>query len=550
MTTAAHGKAERSARKWGISAVTRANPGSVRAALHRMPLRARVSALVMITVGLTLAIASIVSYFIVRNEITSRLDNDLLHRAAVVANSNLADPAVVETDPYVTTTLTLLGLKETIVMADGTKIQPKPEVIPMRDGRSVTLNAAAPAGAPEIAVAQGQQLQCIRTIAATDDTYRVITVQTVPGQAVVLATSLSSTEATLRTLGMVSLLVGIAGIAIAGTAGFFLGRAALRPVQRLTLATEYIAQTGDLRRIEVTGDDDLARLTTSFNTMLTALARSQDYQRRLVADAGHELRTPLTSIRTNLDLLAQVMAEPDNRRLSAQDRVDLMNDVRAQMEELSLLISDLVELSRDEHPIHSIEQIDFAEVVERAVERVQRRAPSLRYDLHLNPWYLEGDPAALERAVTNLLDNAGKWSPPGGTVTVSLRDGALQVADQGPGIAEQDLAHVFERFYRSPEARTMPGSGLGLAIVRQVAENHGGRVAAARAPGGGALLGVWLPGHGDDGASTQGQTSQSQSSQNQPAQSQPPLQGPMTAALPSSGVASGPDGEPSAAESN
>ena len=125
---------------------------------------------------------------------------------------------------------------------------------------------------------------------------------------------------------------------------------------------------------------------------------------------------------------------------------------------------------------------------------MQRRAPSLTYDVQLTPWYLQGDPAALERAVTNLLDNAAKWSPPAGTVTVSLREGALQVADQGPGIADEDLPHVFERFYRSPEARTMPGSGLGLAIVRQVAENHGGRVAAARAPGGGALLGVWLPG--------------------------------------------------------
>lgn len=528
MTTEAQSNPEQAGRKRALRAPAWANARSVREALHRMPLRARVSVLVMLTVGLTLAIASIVSYVIVRNEITNRLDNDLLHRAAIVANSNLADADVVRTDPYVTTTLTLLGLKETIVNADGSTVQPQQEVIPMRDGRSVTLNAAAPTGTPEVQVARGLQLQCIRTIAASDDTYRVITVQTVPGQALVLATSLASTEATLHTLGIVSLLVGLAGIAIAGTAGFFLGRAALRPVERLTLATEYIAQTGDLRRIEVTGDDDLARLTTSFNTMLTALARSQEHQRRLVADAGHELRTPLTAIRTNLDLLAQAMAEPDNPRLSAQDRVDLMNDVRAQMEELSVLISDLVELSRDEHPAHAIEQIDFAEVVEHAVERVKRRAPSVTYDLHLNPWYLEGEPAALERAVTNLLDNAAKWSPPGGTVTVSLHNGALQVADQGPGISEQDLAHVFERFYRSPEARTMPGSGLGLAIVRQVAENHGGRVAAARAPGGGALLGVWLPGKGAD----------------------PSLVAPDTTALPPAHAPSGSSSEPRQSETN
>jgi two-component system sensor histidine kinase MprB len=305
---------------------------------------------------------------------------------------------------------------------------------------------------------------------------------------------MATTDNTLNMLGLVSFLVGLAGIGVAGTAGLWIGRTALRPVQRLTVATEYIARTGDLRQIEVTGSDELARLTNSFNTMLFALARSQDYQKRLVADAGHELRTPLTSIRTNLDLLAQATAEPDNPRLSAQDRVDLMFDVRAQMEELSVLIADLVELSRDEHPAHAIEEVDFAEIVERAVQRVQRRAPSVVYAVDLEPWILNGEPGALERMVTNLLDNAAKWSPPGGTVSARLRDGALQVADQGPGIAEEDLSHVFERFYRSPEARTMPGSGLGLAIVRQVAENHGGHVAAARAPGGGALLGVWLPG--------------------------------------------------------
>src|SRR6185312_3978679 len=194
------------------------------------------------------------------------------------------------------------------------------------------------------------------------------------------------------------------------------------------------------------------------------------------------------------DLLAQVMASPDDARLPQEERIALMNDVRAQMEELSVLIADLVELSRDERPAQSVERLDLRDVVERASERVQRRAPTLTYDLRLAPWFLDGDAASLERLVTNLMDNAAKWSPENGTVTVTLGDGLLQVADQGPGIAEADLTHVFERFYRSPEARATPGSGLGLAIVRQIAENHGGRVAAARAPGGGALLGVWLPG--------------------------------------------------------
>jgi two-component system sensor histidine kinase MprB len=471
------------------------NRRSVSTALRGMSLRARVSLLVMLTVGLTLTIASIVSYIVVRNEINSRFDEDLFQRAAFASNSSLADPTVLANSRDVPFFLNALGVQETIIEPDGTPVEPVTVQTTM-NGHTIIVHPAAPVGQPELDVVAGRHLQNIRTVIESGGAYRVISVRLSNDLTLVLAASLAPTQATLHTLGLVSVLAGLVGIAIAGSAGFLLGRAALRPVERLTVATEYIAQTGDLRRIEVSGNDELARLTTSFNTMLVALARSQEYQRRLVADAGHELRTPLTSMRTNLDLLAQAMAEPDNPRLSAQDRVDLMNDARAQMEELSALISDLVELSRDERPAHAIEQIDFSDVVERAVQRVQRRAPSLTYDVQLTPWYLRGDPAALERAVTNLLDNAAKWSPPGGTVSVSLREGALQVADQGPGIADEDLPHIFERFYRSPEARTMPGSGLGLAIVRQVAENHGGRVAAARAPGGGALLGVWLPGVG------------------------------------------------------
>lgn len=502
MTTAARPKSTATAAKKRTSTATKAqqptkaqpNRRSVSTAVHGLSLRARVSVLVMLTVGLTLAVGSIVGNIVLRNEITSRLDNDLYQRAAFVAGNGQFHPEGIQNEEAAAS-LYLLGLRLSWI-DHGAPVEPPPVTTRM-NGQLVTQNTAAPVGQPEQDVAAGGTDESIRTVSTSDGTFRVIAVRTSdPNLTIVLATSMAATDATLHTLDLTSILVGLAGIAIAGTAGFFLGRAALRPVERLTVATEYIARTGDLRRIEVTGDDELARLTTSFNTMLVALARSQDYQRRLVADAGHELRTPLTSIRTNLDLLAQVMAEPDNERLSAQDRVELMIDVRAQMEELSLLISDLVELSRDERPAHAVEQIDFSEVVERAVQRVQRRAPSLTYDVQLTPWYIEGDPSALERAVTNLLDNAAKWSPPEGTVSVSLHEGALQVADQGPGIAEEDLPHVFERFYRSPEARTMPGSGLGLAIVRQIAENHGGRVAAARAPGGGALLGVWLPGVG------------------------------------------------------
>jgi two-component system sensor histidine kinase MprB len=241
----------------------------------------------------------------------------------------------------------------------------------------------------------------------------------------------------------------------------------------------------------VEGDDEVARLATAFNQMLLALGASRDRQRRLVADASHELRTPLTSLRTNLDLLRQAEG---NTALPAEARLELLDDVRGQIEELSALVGDLVELARDEPTTRVVAEVDLAEVVERAVTRVRRRAHGVSFDVVLDPWPVVGDANGLERAVTNLLDNAAKWSPPEGTVTVRLADGVLTVDDQGEGVAEADRPHVFERFYRAEESRAMPGSGLGLAIVRQVVDRHGGQIQVTEAPGGGARFALWLPG--------------------------------------------------------
>jgi two-component system sensor histidine kinase MprB len=202
-------------------------------------------------------------------------------------------------------------------------------------------------------------------------------------------------------------------------------------------------------------------------------------------------QSPLTSLRTNLDLLTQADARGG---LSAESRAELMDDVRFQIEELTTLIGDLTELAREEpRPAH-LEQVDLAEVVDRALHRVRRRATGLDFDVDVQPWQVTGEPSALERAATNLLDNAVKWSPPGGVVTVALRDGTVYVADEGTGIAEEDLPHVFERFYRSPDSRTMPGSGLGLSIVRAIAERHGGAVCAGNTATGGAAFWFWVPG--------------------------------------------------------
>ena len=287
------------------------------------------------------------------------------------------------------------------------------------------------------------------------------------------------------------LIFGVAGVVTAALAGWGVARNGLRPVRRLTHAAEDIARTEKLDPIEVEGNDEIARLARAFNSMLTSLSASRDRQRQLVADAGHELRTPLTSLRTNLDLLTQADRQGG---LSPESRAELLDDVQFQIEELTTLIGDLTELAREQPAQVLLEQVDVAEILERAVQRVRRRASSLHFDLHAEPWWVNGDAAALERAATNLLDNAAKWSPPLGTVTVSLTDGRLRVVDQGHGIAEEDLPHVFDRFYRSSASRTMPGSGLGLSIVRQVAERHGGSVTVAHAPGGGAAFTLTLPG--------------------------------------------------------
>ena len=468
----------------------------ITAMMSNVPLRTRITALVMVAVGASVALASIAAWVTVRNQILSQMDTTLFNRAEGIATAigHEQDANPQNTDKPIFPTMRDTAI--TIFSVDGIA-----RYYPSLDGVAIT------PGDSDVAVArQGGTSYRFQTVPSTvGDRYRAVTVPVPPNpntpsigdrQAVIVAQSMHDTQQTLGRLGLVSILVGIAGIAVAGSAGITVGRAGLRPVDRLTEATEYVARTGDLRPIEVQGTDELARLAASFNAMLTALARSQDHQRRLIADAGHELRTPLTSMRTNVDLLEQVFGPGSQNagRISDADRAELIADVRAQIEELSVLVGDLVELSRDSKSQAAPEPVNLADVVKQAVDRVRRRAPQLKFDIRVEPWFLQGDPAMLERAVTNLLDNAAKWSPEDGTVTVQLQNGLLQVADEGPGIADADLPHVFERFYRSPEARTMPGSGLGLAIVRQAAENHGGRVAAARAPAGGALLGLWLPG--------------------------------------------------------
>ncbi|TDD95166.1 HAMP domain-containing histidine kinase [Jiangella asiatica] len=442
----------------------------------RLSLRARVGALAALGVGLAVTLTALAAYLTVSSQLTQSVDENLLTRAHDAVSTTLGRPGTIIQVP--SEALLAADIRIALIDSDRTAYS--------ASGR----NSAPPLGTPEVEVARGETDQSVRTADLNGTTYRVVAVPVQPGLALVLGQDTQQTEELLDRLRLVSFLAGGAGIALATWAGMSIARAGLRPVRQLTDAAEYVAATGRLEPIEVTGSDEIARLADSFNSMLAALKEARLRQSRLVADAGHELRTPLTSMRTNLDLLAQSEASGG---LEPADRAQLIADTRAQAVELSQLVGDLVELSREDPPAASRERLDFADVVRDALGRVRRRAPGIAFSADLHSWTVDGDATQLGRAATNLLDNAAKFSPPHGTVTVTLREGVLDVCDEGPGIADDDLQRVFDRFYRTSEARGLPGSGLGLAIVKAAAERHGGSVEAGRAPSGGARLTMRLP---------------------------------------------------------
>ncbi|WP_203417268.1 HAMP domain-containing sensor histidine kinase [Jiangella ureilytica] len=466
----------------GSGAGGAAGPSSGTGFASRLSLRARVGALAALGVGLAITLTALAAYLTVSSQLRTSVDENLLDRAQQAVSTPLGNPALLVQQPA--EAILAADLRIALLGEDGQPIA--------ADARSTP-----PMGRDELAVALGSEEQSVRTLDLDGEPMRVVAVsagrdiRTGLHYALVLAQPTEQTEEVLDRLRLVSFVAGGVGIVLATWAGLSIARAGLRPVRQLTQAAEHVAATGQLEPIEVTGSDEIARLAHAFNAMLAALQEARLRQSRLVADAGHELRTPLTSMRTNLDLLAQSDA---GGGLAPADRAQLITDTRAQAVELSTLVGDLVELSREDAPAASHEQLDLADVVRDALSRVRRRAPGVAFAADLDSWMVQGDATQLGRAATNLLDNAAKFSPPNGTVTVTLHDGALDVCDEGPGIADVDLPRVFDRFYRSSEARGLPGSGLGLAIVKAAAQRHGGSVEAGRAPSGGARLTMRLPG--------------------------------------------------------
>ena len=449
------------------------------------PLQDRLAWLIALAVLGAVAATGIAAYFLTTLTVYDQLDNELVDVAKITSTTlseDLENMGGIDASAMRAANVTVM-----LVRSDKHTIS--------MPGRSTTLDI----GDDEVAVARTAIGHSART--GVDSAGALVRLVAVPFQsdaaantqhyALVIGRPLGPTLNILQILGWSLLVFGGIGATMAAALGYAISKSGIGPIRQLSDAVARIAATNQLEPVAIRGDDEVADLGRSFNRMLKALASSQERQRRLIADAGHELRTPLTSMRTNVELL---VVDEKQGMLPPGARGDILRDVAAQLGEFTSLVGDLVQLSRDDRVAAAPDAVDLREVVESALARVKRRGPGIVWDVELNPLYLVGEPDALERAVTNLLDNAVKFSPPGGTIHVHLGGDRLRIADQGPGIAEEDLPHVFERFYRSDQARTTPGSGLGLSIVAQTIQAHGGWVKAGRSTEGGAEFTVRLPG--------------------------------------------------------
>ncbi|EST30338.1 hypothetical protein N566_21610 [Streptomycetaceae bacterium MP113-05] len=438
----------------------------MRSGSGRLALRSRLALLVALTVALSVAACAAVAWFLVHAQLVESLD-EALRQSPVPRH---------------------LAANRALAAECGSQPESRRAAVPDPFSASVQLVDATGVGclalgedplvvtAADTAVARGERDEVLHTTqAASGARYRAYTRELKgTGAALTVARPMDEIDESLDTLALVLGLVVAAGALGAAGAGVALARAGIRPVDQLTEAAEHIARTKDLGvRIPVEGEDEIARLSRSFNAMTAALASSRDLQQQLIADAGHELRTPLTSLRTNIDLLTR--SEETGRPLPPRDRRELFGSVQTQMSELTSLIGDLQELSRPVTTPASgtVGFVALHEIVERAVQRARPRATETALTTDLARWYVQGEATGLERAVVNLLDNAVKFGS-GYPVEVTLHDGVLRVRDRGPGVLSHELPHVFDRFWRSPTARSLPGSGLGLSIVARTAGQCGG----------------------------------------------------------------------------
>ena len=454
-----------------------------------MPLRKRLGIVAGAAVAVAVVIAAVVCYTVVQGQLLGQVDSSLRAQAVAVQNegqfalrggdlpglpANAGGPA-----PYAR-----------VVLADGTSYRFSGDLMLPVDAHAKQIAGGANAvylGDINIHGSHLRELTFPVTVHSQFGSAQPAAVQ--------LARPLDGIDRVLAHLRVFLVLLCLAGVAVAAALGRFGARRVLAPLAEVADTAEQIGETDDLsRRLNIHADDEVGALATRFNQMLERLQRSRDEldesvraQRQLVADASHELRTPVTSLRTNIEVLLE------GGQLGEEDRRRLLADVVEQSEELSGLVGDLIELARGDLPSGSTEAIRIDRVVEESLARARRNYPHVRLSASLEPRIIDGAPDRLGRAINNLLDNAARHSPPDGLVEVLLDSGGLRVRDHGTGIDDEDLPHVFDRFYRGANSRGKQGSGLGLAIVRQVAEQLGGSVSAANAADGGAIFTFQLP---------------------------------------------------------
>lgn len=442
-----------------------------------MTLRWRLALVLAVAVFFAFFVASGAAFVATRGILVRSLENSLIDRAATI---------IAIENPY-------LARRSLAPSTDGTSLVGDTYAVKVINQRgnlvlSAGLDVDLPLDGRDRAIAIMGGTPLVRDAITDEGVFKMVTMHYPEIGAVQVAGSMARINNNLRLLRSNLWRFGLIAAGGAALVGAATATRIARPIVLLTDLSEEITSTGRLdRQIENDRDDEIGRLTQSFNRMVRSLALSREQQHRLVQDASHELRTPLTSVRTNIEVMRRA------RAMSSEERDQLLADVNAELVELSELVAELVELATDQHTAEVAERINFGDVVRAAVDRFSRRH-AREVVVDLEPSTLIGRPGMLERAITNLLENAHKWGPAGTTVEVELRGGRLSVTDHGPGIPAAERERVWNRFYRTDDARTMQGSGLGLAIVRHIVEAHAGRVFVEEGDDGGAVVGFELPG--------------------------------------------------------
>lgn len=443
-----------------------------------MSLRWRIAASLAVIAAFVCALAATGAYVATRHQLDRSIDSSLLERAH---GANGAHPIDANGDPadYMNDGCPPPGLVQPAAAAQ----------LVAQDGTvTVCVDGAVklPVSTADIAMASSRTGKPkLSTVTVKGQRYRVLAIPWRNGGLLQTARSLDETESVLSSLRLQLVFLSLVGIAAAAVLGWIFARRLVRPIVRLRNVAERIARTQDLDvPVPQTGGGEIGSLAVSFSTMVDALAKSRRQQQQLITDASHEFRTPLTSLRTNSELLER------SDRLSDEQRRSVVQGIQLEVDELSKLFSELVELATDQSNDEPVQAVSLRDLADDGANRARLRT-GREVTVTGDGATVDVRPHLIERAIANLVDNAIKYSP--GPIELVLDGHRFEVRDEGPGFDAEDIPYVFDRFYRSNEARTEPGSGLGLAIVQQIVERHGGTVWATDRPEGGAAVGFELP---------------------------------------------------------